>query len=283
METASKHILEDIVSDVEELKDPQTLEDPGTFMGIIERMEDRLQDLARELLDEHETVEEGPPKPPILDFRSSPAITPNAENFRLLSTIASDPDSKISLLSSVHNEARHAYLSLTLVNRFHRTHALAFLASNLVYDFGDDTELIYRLPATGDSIKRLRLTFVEGFMADRLAPGALAIFPNLRELFVELWPRDPTRTLKGDRSVRRDDRSWGEQTLRLLDALQGLNARVVLQLRWESDCERFEREYVGVRGWRLREEREGVNNNVKEGMCWRSYELTRKSRERETQ
>lgn len=107
-----------------------------------------------------------------------------------------------------------------------------------------------------------------------LASSVLFILPKLRELFVELWPRNPARE-------DRDNRAWGEETVSLLEALRGVRARVVVGFRWESDCERFEDEYVGVGGWRRVEgEGEGVDTDVdvdaaevEEGICRRSYSL----------
>lgn len=71
--------------------------------------------------------------------------------------------------------------------------------------------------------------------------------PSLREQFIEVWPRDPTRE-------DRDNGAWGEQTLGLLTTLGELGGRVVrvVGFRLEGDWGRFEREYVGVRGWRRR-------------------------------
>ncbi len=104
----------------------------------------------------------------------------------------------------------------------------------------------------------------------RLAGGALTIPLNLRELFIELWPRDPTREDKGDRA-------WGEQIVSLLDGLRGNKARVVVKLRWQVDCQRFENEDLGMKGWRLRETGEEDVDVVKRGtgMCRRPYELKR--------
>ena len=274
MEPKSKHILTEVLDSISELRSLKPLDD---FLTIAEKIEDleenRLPQLLEVFRGESLAAELESPRP-ILDFSSSPAITPNAEIFRTLSSIASNPDSNEILSLSIPTSSDHSILSLTLVNRFHRTHALAILAKTLVYDFGDKIASIYILhrPCTSLFINRVRFTFVEGYMrvpfVEHLASGALTVLPNLREFFVELWPRDPTRR-------NTHDRSWGEQTVRLLEALRGVKARVVLELRWESDCQRFEHEYVGVKGWRIRES-EGEAVDVMEGgegMCRRSYEL----------
>ena len=51
---------------------------------------------------------------------------------------------------------------------------------------------------------------------------------NLREL----WPRNPALD-------DIEDRSGGEQTVGLLEALRGSKIRVVAEFRWAIDCERF--------------------------------------------
>lgn len=107
-------------------------------------------------------------------------------------------------------------------------------------------------------------------LIERLARESVRVLPGLRELSVELWPRDPTRKDK-------DDWAWGGQTVRLLEVLTGgfeaRRWRVVVDFRWEGDCVRFEDEYVGVRGWRevgVGGEDVGGEDG---GMCRRSYEL----------
>ena len=273
MELKSKHILTAVSDSISELRSLKPLDDFLTMAEKIEDLEEnRLPQLLEAFRGESLAAELESPRP-ILDFSSSPAITPNAEIFRTLSSIASDPDSNDVLSLSIPTSSDHSILSLTLVNRFHRTHALAILAKTLVYDFGDKIKSIYIFHQPCSLfLNRVCVTFVEGYMrvpfVEHLASGTITVLPNLREFFVELWPRDPTRRNK-------NDRSWGEQTVRLLEALRGVKAKVVLELRWESDCQRFEHEYVGVKGWRIRES-EGEAVDVMEGgegMCRRSYEL----------
>lgn len=268
MKPASEHILAAIKRSGSALQQMSALGDMETITETIENMQAQLPKLLEAFREEHQTAR--PPRP-MIDFSYSPIITPNAEVFRLLSSIASDPN----VLLSLHTRFLPPLnLSLTLVNRFHRTHTLQMIAASLVYDFGDDIKAIYTLqtPATCHSIKRVRLMFVEGHMRlssiTSLASESHIILPSLRELFVELWPRNP---------VREDveDRSWGEQTVGLLETLKGSKIRVVEEFRWEIDCERFENEYVGVKGWRERErERADVDAvGAEEGMCRKSYEL----------
>ncbi|KAL9074866.1 MAG: hypothetical protein Q9161_002004 [Pseudevernia consocians] len=272
MEPKSKHILTEVLDSISKLRSLKPLDDFLTIAETIEDLEEnRLPQLLEAFRGESLAAELESPRP-ILDFSSSPAITPNAEIFRKLSSIASDPDSNHVLSLSIPTSSDHSILSLTLVNRFHRTHALAILAKSLAYDFGDKIASIYMLHQSRTTLNRVRFTFVEGYMrvpfVEHVALGTVTVLPNLREFFVELWPRDPTRS-------NENDRSWGEQTVRLLEALRGVKARVVLELRWESDCQRFEHEYVGVKGWRIRESEGEAVDVMKggEGMCRRSYEL----------
>ncbi len=68
---------------------------------------------------------------------------------------------------------------------------------------------------------------------------------------------------------------WGEQTVSLLDRLRGNKTRVVVKLRWQIDCQRFENEYVGMKGWSIRKSGEEDVDVTRRGtgMCRKSYEL----------
>ncbi|CAD6577022.1 MAG: hypothetical protein ASARMPREDX12_008085 [Alectoria sarmentosa] len=96
----------------------------------------------------------------------------------------------------------------------------------LLSTIASDPTSILSTQATCDSIKRVRLTFVEGSMplcfVRSLGSSVLSVLPKLRELFVELWPRNPARE---------------EETVTLLEALRGVRARVVVGFRWQSDCD----------------------------------------------
>lgn len=261
MEPPSQRVLRDIRCYLSEIQGSNIRNEEDSFrmFDIVEGiLPDELDKLMSALVEESKIDESVPPRP-MLDFDFSPIITPNAEIFRFLSSIASMPDCyyffflSTQALStqalSTHALANDILLSPTLINRKHRTRSLAVLASNLVYDMGDNINAIFAfdLPSTGFSIKRLRLTFVEGYMQvpfiRELTRGSLTLLPNLRELAIELWPRDPTREIK-------EDRSWSDQTVGLLEALGEVKARVVIAFRWKLDCERFENEYVGIKGWK---------------------------------
>ena len=43
---------------------------------------------------------------------------------------------------------------------------------------------------------------------------------------------------------------WGPQIDHFLSGLGDVKATIMLNLRWDYDCEHFEDEYVGVGGWR---------------------------------
>lgn len=271
---ASEQYLASIFDSCYALSHLNALDDIEKITEEIMEIQVDLSGLLEAYKKEHRTAVSVPPEP-VLHFSSCPTITPNAELFRLLSSNASNPDAYLSLTTYL---PRFNIFSITLVNRFHRTNALAILASNLVYDFGDDIKLINKLhtPATCHYMRRVRVTFVEGYMQlaflQQLASGSVSLLPSLRELFVELWPRNPTRE-------DTEDRSWGVQTPILLEALRVFNARVVVEFRWKSDCQRFEREYVGVSGWKRKvdvEAEEVVDVTEAEGMCRRSYELKRR-------
>ena len=274
MEPLSQPVLRDIRSFISEIQDGNVRDedDSARMFHIVEEiLPDQLNKLMRARMEESE-MDEPVPQRPLLDFGfPPPIITPNAEVFRFLSTIASMPNNCYPFFLSTHALSTHALandilLSPTLINRFHRTNSLAVLASNLVYDMGDNIKAIttFDNPSTGFSIKRVRLTFVEGYMQvpfiRKLARGSLLVLPNLNELLIELWPRDPTRENK-------EDRSWGDQTVGLLEALGEMKARVVIAFRWKIDCERFEIEYVGTKGWEQAKREEGDLVETNEDMC----------------
>lgn len=150
-----------------------------------------------------------------------------------------------------------SYFSLYSVSRFYRLDALQNLASNLIWDFGSDVELLHQFnqrlsPGSRCYLRHVKITMVENFMlpnetqplnSKSLCDYINTSFPNLRILEIDLWPRDPTRSETGNRE-------WGAQSDVLIKSLHNLKARVRLALRWAADCERFEREYVREGGWK---------------------------------
>lgn len=62
-------------------------------------------------------------------------------------------------------------------------------------------------------------------------------------MHLSLQPRRPRR-------LGRVDWEWGHQTEKFLETIAHVKAKISLELRWLHDCERFEREYIGERGWK---------------------------------
>ena len=280
MKPSSEGVLREIRSGLSaiQISNIRNQNDISRILTLVQyTLPNKLEKLSDALIAESQMAELEPLRP-ILDFRCSPLITRNAEIFRLLSSTASNPDScyTFSLSTGVLSNsalAKDILLAPTLINRFHRTRSLAVLASNLVYDMGDDIKATYAFFNDDPSlpVKRVRLTFVEGYMnvsfIEYLARGTLTLLPNLRELVVELWPRNPTRKDK-------EGRSWGHQTIDILEALGEMKRRVVVEFGWEADCDRFQNEYVGIKGWQRVRGEEGYQVKTND-MCRGSYERKR--------
>lgn len=175
-----------------------------------------------------------------------------------------------------------SFFSLYSASRFYRLDAPPYLASNLIWDFGSDIEMLHKFtqhfsPETQCYIRHVKITMVEHFMLPNetqplnskrsICDYINTTFPNLRILEIDLWPRDPTRADRGSRE-------WGEQSDDLIKSLHNLEARARLRLRWAADCERFEREYVREGGWKCIW-KDGPDNQSKRnaGMSYRCYEL----------
>lgn len=275
----SKHILPTISESISALRHLNVSNDTFEIVKTITVIQNSLPKLQSAFQSEHDTAIPTPPEPISTDISSSPTTTPHPGISRTPSTIISNPGSAPYLSLSLHPPSPSNLLSLTLVNHFHRTHALSVLASILIFDFSDNIEAIYALhtPFTSQYIKLINLLFVEGYMPLPIVSHLLAhgsnstLLPSLRELSIKIWPRDPTREDRGD--IR-----WGGQTHELLQTLRGFRegtVKVVVGFRLESDCGRFEEGYVG---WRRR--RWGVDGKDRgqvEGgsVCRRFYELER--------
>ena len=120
MEPASKHILAEVLEPSSALRYLNSTDHIETITYYIQDIQAKLPKLLGAFKKEHKTAILLPPKPVVL-LRplSSLTVTANAGILRLLSTIASDPTSILS--TSIH-PPRPSNLSLTLTNRFHRTH-----------------------------------------------------------------------------------------------------------------------------------------------------------------
>lgn len=78
-------------------------------------------------------------------------------------------------------------------------------------------------------------------------PPALSAYlntnmPRLQTLFVSFIPRDPTR-------LDYPTSEWGLQTANGLFGPSGMQANVVMSMRWKPDCEDFEARHLGLPGW----------------------------------
>ena len=186
----------------------------------------------------------------------NPTLNGGVNIFRELSRLVVDYATEFDIYLGTPVPA--SYFSLYSASRFYRLDALPILASNLIWDFGCDIELLHKFiqhfsPETQRYIRHVKITMVEDFILPNEAQPLNSkrsfcdhintTFPNLRILEIDLWPRNPTRIDTGDRE-------WGEQSDSLIKCLHYSKARVRLRLRWAADCERFEREYVREGGWK---------------------------------
>ena len=278
---SSVPILSDVRDSVHRLEELEATHDMGNIRETIKYLvEERLPDLLREF--ELEEMGHLAPERPAVRFGGQSAVTAHAEVFQMMSEMVPEGGDGRGLrlfvtggpLTLKECPSWRKDFGITLVNRFHRTGALAALASNLVFDFTDNVDAFHRLQQRlpmGVSIRYMRLLFVEGHMdfgfAEFLASdGAVSVLPDLLEVLVELWPRDMKRGSY-------DSMEWGVQTVRLLELLTRWRGRVVVRWRFKTDCERFESEYVGVRGWRRMEGTEVEGGGPEEAMCQRDYEF----------
>ena len=186
----------------------------------------------------------------------NPTMNGDVNLFRELSRIVVDYATNFDIYLDTPVPA--SFFSLYFASRFYRLDALPYLASNLIWDFGSDIEMLHKFtkcfsPETQCYIRHVKITMVEHFMlpnetqplnSKRNLCGYInTTFPNLRILEIDLWPRDPTRTDTGNRE-------WGSQSDALIKTLHNLKANVRLQLKWAADCERFEREHVREGRWK---------------------------------
>lgn len=186
--------------------------------------------------------------------------------FHDLSSFARAPECQFGLYLRKALHPHH--LSLASVNHLYRIDSLPVLASSIIYDFSDDVKTFGTFHgalnlASCMSIRNVRLAFVEGHMSDSIV--ALSSLSNLRTLYIDLWPRDPmhidakaksqyketSRLLWPRDSTKADteENYWGKETGQLLQTISMMNIRVVVELRWIGDCEHFERDYIGRKGW----------------------------------
>ena len=156
--------------------------------------------------------------------------------------------------------------SLSLVSRFYETECLDHLASHIRRNSQMLRYFSSADPAQALAALRYKfITLIEGDM-----PQPLQFLDVFGVVVIDLWPRDPSRWDLGDRA-------WGPQTEELLAGLGSTiaaSATIRLQMRWVTDCERFEREYVRRGLWRRISKDGGSGFPDRDpGFCRTYYEL----------
>lgn len=154
---------------------------------------------------------------------------------------------------------RTRFLALSSVNHLIRTETSQYFASQLSFDFTHDREALRSFcalvtPIHRQCVRHIAIEFVEGHTQDIPNPSTTfgtylsTNLPNLKTLFLTLIPRSPTDV--NLRNLWTFDWHWGQQTKDFLSSLENFTATIVLSLRWEEDCDYFEENYVGIRGWK---------------------------------
>lgn len=142
------------------------------------------------------------------------------------------------------------FLASTLVSHQIRSEALAYLGS-LLFDFHDDIEILSILTNTGIKahLKFVHIDFIEDRYAYSTLPSLFlstfisSLLPNLKLLHITLIPGIPD--INNDHA----DYHFGPQATGLLGTLHEMRATVQLSLKWNDDCEYFEKEYLEKGGW----------------------------------
>ena len=151
------------------------------------------------------------------------------------------------------------FLALSSVNHLLRTESLQYITSQLSFDFTYDREALRSFctlvnPIHMQHVRHIAIEFVEGLTQDIPSPWTSfgtylsTKLPNLKTIFLTLSPRNPTDISL--RNLLTSDYHWGQQTKDFLSSLGDFTATIVLSLRWEEDCDYFEENYMGVRGWK---------------------------------
>ena len=152
------------------------------------------------------------------------------------------------------------FLSLSSVNRFFQTEILEYIESHLSFDFtwnaaALETFFKHITPAHRRQVQHIAIELVDGHAPNLPSPsttfGAYLSdnLPNLRRVSLDFIPCDPVQNPNVTRNYSVPDPGWSLETERFLSSLGELKATVTLSLQ-PHHCDRFEKEYVGVRGWR---------------------------------
>lgn len=156
------------------------------------------------------------------------------------------------------------FLALSLVNHCLRTEVLQYIESHLCFD---STRGVFALPSFCQvvspihiqHVRHIAIEFVDGhipnFQGATFGTYLSTNLPNLKTVFLSLIPRNPTPTVWQHNPAL----DWGHPIEDFLTSLGDSKATIILNLRWNVDCDYFERKYVGTQGWRCiwRSENEG--------------------------
>ena len=145
-------------------------------------------------------------------------------------------------------------LSITATKKKYRLEALGVLGKYFTPSFVHYTTLLsfckFISPETRNFINSIIIHHVEGldsFPAENLSKLLTEDLSGLCTVHLSLLPRNV-------RERETANQEWGPDTEKLLKDISQLSMRVLLELRWCHDCERFEKEYVGGKGWKVIEE-----------------------------
>jgi len=148
---------------------------------------------------------------------------------------------------------RKDFLALASVDRLIRAESLEYLNSKLSFDFRNDIEALQTFctvirPEHRQRIRSISLQIIESLaqydlqLSPNLSSYLNTNVPNLQTLFISFIPRDPTR-------LDYPTLDWGLQTPERFFGPSGMKAKVVMNMRWEPDCDQFEFEHLGIPGW----------------------------------
>lgn len=110
-------------------------------------------------------------------------------------------------------------------------------------------------PIHRQRVRHIAIEFVDGHTRDIPSPSTAfgtylsTNLPNLKTIFLTLIPRNPTGSGSPNQFWVFDYR-WGQHTKDFLSGLGDFKATIILYLRWKEDCDYFEENYVGIRGWK---------------------------------
>ena len=145
-------------------------------------------------------------------------------------------------------------LSITAANKKYRQEALGVLGKSFTPSFFHYTTLLsfckFISPERRNFINSITIHHVEGldsFPAEDFFNLLTEDLSGLRTVYLSLLPRNV-------RERETAHQELGPNTEKLLKGISQLSMRVSLELRWSHDCERFEKEHVGHKGWKVIEE-----------------------------